>query len=206
MNNNSARIHSILSNAIKNKGSASFIASGGSSPVPIFKDLSTSNLDWANIEVTLVDDRSVNKSHVDSNEKLLNDNLFVNKASNASFISLKSDPSEVYKINQPFDLMLLGMGEDAHFASLFPSMINTNIEYFNIDSKPEIIYTEPMGSPLHERISMNLAMILNSKNIILLVSNAKKLDVLTRAKTNKNLPLYYLLNQKLVDIEILKTY
>jgi 6-phosphogluconolactonase len=206
MNNNSARIHSILSNAIKNKGSASFIASGGSSPVPIFKDLSASNLDWANIEVTLVDDRSVNKSHVDSNEKLLNDNLFVNKASNASFISLKSDPSEVYKINQPFDLMLLGMGEDAHFASLFPSMINTNIEYFNIDSKPEIIYTEPMGSPLHERISMNLAMILNSKNIILLVSNAKKLDVLTKAKTNKNLPLYYLLNQKLVDIEILKTY
>jgi len=206
MNNNSARIHSILSNAIKNKGSASFIASGGSSPVPIFKDLSTSNLDWANIEVTLVDDRSVNKSHVDSNEKLLNDNLFVNKASNASFISLKSDPSEVYKINQPFDLMLLGMGEDAHFASLFPSMINTNIEYFNIDSKPEIIYTEPMGSPLHERISMNLAMILNSKNIILLVSNAKKLDVLTKAKKNKNLPLYYLFNQKLVDIEILKTY
>jgi len=206
MNNNSARIHSILSNAIKNKGSASFIASGGSSPVPIFKDLSASNLDWANIEVTLVDDRSVNKSHVDSNEKLLNDNLFVNKASNASFISLKSDPSEVYKINQPFDLMLLGMGEDAHFASLFPSMINTNIEYFNIDSKPEIIYTEPMGSPLHERISMNLAMILNSKNIILLVSNAKKLEVLTKAKTNKNLPLYYLLNQKLVDIEILKTY
>jgi 6-phosphogluconolactonase len=206
MNNNSARIHSILSNAIKNKGSASFIASGGSSPVPIFKDLSASNLDWANIEVTLVDDRSVNKSHVDSNEKLLNDNLFVNKASNASFISLKSDPSEVYKINQPFDLMLLGMGEDAHFASLFPSMINTNIEYFNIDSKPEIIYTEPMGSPLHERISMNLAMILNSKNIILLVSNAKKLDVLTKAKTNKNLPLYYLFNQKLVDIEILKTY
>ena len=206
MNNNSARIHSILSNAIKNKGSASFIASGGSSPVPIFNDLSTSNLDWANIEVTLVDDRSVNKSHIDSNEKLLNENLFVNKASNASFISLKSDPSEVYKINQPFDLMLLGMGEDAHFASLFPSMINTNIEYFNIDSKPEIIYTEPLGSPLHERISMNLAMILNSKNIILLVSNSKKLDVLTKAKTNKNLPLYYLFNQKLVDIEILKTY
>ena len=206
MNNNSARIHSILSNAIKNKGSASFIASGGSSPVPIFKDLSTSNLDWANIEVTLVDDRFVNKSHVDSNEKLLNENLLVNKASNASFISLKSDPTEVYKIKQPFDLMLLGMGEDGHFASLFPSMINTNIEYFNIDSKPEIIYTEPLGSPQHVRISMNLAMILNSKNIILLVSNSKKLDVLTKAKTDKNLPLYYLLNQKLVDIEVLRTY
>jgi len=39
-----------------------------------------------------------------------------------------------------------------------------------------------------------------------LVSNSKKLDVLTKAKTDKNLPLYYLLNQKLVDIEILRTY
>ena len=132
MNNNSARIHSILSNAIKNKGSASFIASGGSSPVPIFKDLSTSNLDWANIEVTLVDDRFVNKSHVDSNEKLLNENLLVNKASNASFISLKSDPSEVHKIKQPFDLMLLGMGEDAHFASLFPSRKNAIVISFDL--------------------------------------------------------------------------
>jgi 6-phosphogluconolactonase len=102
--------------------------------------------------------------------------------------------------------MLLGMGEDAHFASLFPSMINSNIEYFKIDSKPEIIYTLPMGSPLHERISMNLAMILNSKSIILLVSNSKKSDLVTEARTNKDLPLYYLLNQKLVDVEILKTY
>ena len=206
MNNNSARIHSILSNAIKSKGSASFIASGGSSPVPIFNDLSTSNLDWANIEVTLVDDRSVNKSHIDSNEKLLNENLFVNKASNASFISLKSDPSEVYKIKQPFDLMLLGMGEDAHFASLFPSMIESNPEHFNINSKPEIIYTEPMGDPLHPRVSMNLSMILDSKKIILLASNGNKFELISEAKNNTGLPLYYLFNQELVNIEILKTY
>jgi 6-phosphogluconolactonase len=150
--------------------------------------------------------RAVDKNHNDSNEKLLNEHLLINKASDANFISLFTDSKNVNKIKQPFDLMLLGMGEDAHFASLFPSMINTNIEYFNIDSKPEIIYTEPLGSPQHERISMNLAMILNSKNIILLVSNSKKLDVLTKAKTDKNLPLYYLLNQKLVDIEILRTY
>ncbi len=63
-----------------------------------------------------------------------------------------------------------------------------------------------MGNPLHERISMNLAMILNSKSIILLVSNSKKSDLVTEARTNKDLPLYYLLNQKLVDVEILKTY
>jgi 6-phosphogluconolactonase len=201
MHKNSLYIHSLLSKAIKNKGFASFIVSGGSSPIDIFQDLNGSDLDWANIEVSLVDDRSVDMHHDDLNEKLL-----VNNASKASFVSLKSEPSRVYKIKQPYDIMLLGMGEDAHFASLFPSMINSNIEYFKIDSKPEIIYTPPIGSPLHKRISMNLAMILNSKSIILLVSNSKKSDLVREARTNKDLPLYYLLNQKLVDIEILKTY
>ncbi|MDA8862484.1 6-phosphogluconolactonase [Gammaproteobacteria bacterium] len=206
MHKNSLYIHSLLSKAIKNKGFASFIVSGGSSPINIFQDLNKSDLDWANIEVSLVDDRSVDMHHDDSNEKLLNEKLLVNNASAASFVSLKSEPSRVYKINQPYDLMLLGMGEDAHFASLFPSMIKSNIEYFKIDSMPEIIYTQPMGNPLHERISMNLAMILNSKSIILLVSNSKKSDLVTEARINKDLPLYYLLNQKIVDVKILKTY
>ncbi len=206
MHKNSLYIYSLLSKAIKNKGFASFIVSGGSSPIDIFQDLNGSDLDWANIEVSLVDDRSVDMHHDDSNEKLLNEKLLVNNASKASFVSLKLEPSRVYKIKQPYDIMLLGMGEDAHFASLFPSMVNSNIEYFKIDSKPEIIYTQPMGNPLHEHISMNLAMILNSKSIILLVSNSKKSDLVTEARTNKDLPLYYLLNQKLVDVEILKTY
>jgi 6-phosphogluconolactonase/glucosamine-6-phosphate isomerase/deaminase len=41
--------------------------------------------------------------------------------------------------------MLLGMGEDAHFASLFPSMIETSPEHFNINSKPEIILYRAYG-------------------------------------------------------------
>ena len=60
---------------IKNKGFASFIVSGGSSPINIFQDLNKSDLDWPNIEVSLVDDRSVDMHHDDSNEKLLNENL-----------------------------------------------------------------------------------------------------------------------------------
>jgi 6-phosphogluconolactonase len=102
--------------------------------------------------------------------------------------------------------MLLGMGEDAHFASLFPSMIETSPEHFNINSKPEIIYTEPMGNPLHPRVSMNLSMILDSKKIILLASNSNKSEMISQAKNNTSLPLHYLFNQELVNIEILKTY
>ena len=67
-------------------------------------------------------------------------------------------------------------------------------------------FTEPMGNPCHKRASMNLSMILESKNIFLLVSSKKKLEVLNQAKYDKSFPLYYLLNQNKVDIKIIKDF
>ena len=101
--------------------------------------------------------------------------------------------------------MLLGMGEDGHFASLFPSLIESNKEYFDLYAEPDIFFTEPMGSPCHKRVSMNLSMILESENIFLLVSSDKKNDVLKQAEFDKNLPLYYLLNQSRKEIKIIKS-
>jgi 6-phosphogluconolactonase/glucosamine-6-phosphate isomerase/deaminase len=49
-------------------------------------------------------------------------------------------------------------------------------------------------------------MILESKNIFLLVSSEKKLEVLNQAKTDSTLPLYYLLNQNIADIKIVQNF
>ena len=183
-----------------------FIASGGSSPVQIFSDLSTMQTKWHDINISLVDDRVVDINHEDSNEKLVNDLLIKDKAKDANFISICNQSQDLLNIKRPFGIMLLGMGEDGHFASLFPKLIETNPEYFDLESDAEIFFTEPMGDPCHKRVSMNLSMILESKNIFLLVSSEKKSEVLNQAKSDKSLPLYYLLNQNKVDITIIKDF
>ena len=71
--------------------------------------------------------------------------------------------NDLFNLKRPFGVMLLGMGEDGHFASLFPKLIETNPDYFDIESDAEIFFTEPMGNPCHKRVSMNLSMILESK-------------------------------------------
>ena len=199
----SEQIFDILTLTIQEKGCANFVVSGGSSPIKIFNELSFMDLDWAKVNITLVDDRLVDKSHNDSNEKLVIENLIINKAANLNFISLCNSPEKILNINRPFDIMLLGMGEDGHFASLFPSLIRTNPNYFDLSSIPEIIYTDALGSPCHKRISMNLSMILQSKKIFLLIPNEKKLDVYEEAKNNKKIPLYFLLNQTKTKITII---
>ena len=206
MENISRTIFNELEKDLCENAESTFIVSGGSSPVQIFKDLSAMEAKWSDINISLVDDRVVDINHEDSNEKLVKELLIKDKAKDASFISICNQPNDLLTLKRPFNVMLLGMGEDGHFASLFPKLIQTNPEYFDLKSEPEIFFTDPMGSPCHKRASMNLSMILESKNIFLLVSSEKKLEVLNQAKSDKSLPLFYLLNQKKTEIKIIKDF
>ena len=202
----SQQIINLLEEDIKSEGYSNLIVSGGSSPVKIFEDLCKVNLDWPKVNISLVDDRVVDKSHKDSNEKLVKDVLMSGYAGDAKFISICNESKELANIYRPYSVMLLGMGEDGHFASLFPQLIISNPDYFDVSKDPEIFFTEPMGNPCHKRVSMNISMILNSKNIFLLVSSKEKLEILNQAKTDTALPLYYLLNQNIAEIKIVQNY
>ena len=199
-------IINLLEKDIQSNGYANLIVSGGSSPVKIFEDLSNASLDWSKVNISLVDDRLVDKSHKDSNEKLVKDVLMSARAGEAKFISICNESIKLANLERPYSVMLLGMGDDGHFASLFPKLILSNPDYFDLSKDPEIFVTEPMGNPNHKRVSMNLSMILDSKNIFLLVSSENKMKVLNKARTNKSLPLFYLLNQDKSDIKIFNSF
>lgn len=193
-----------LSSSIEKKGTASFVVSGGTSPIKVFDQLSNVDLPWSKVHITLVDDRLVEPKNHNSNQKLISEYFLKNKAKTARFFPLSENlifKKDIFKL--PFDVTLLGMGEDGHFASLFPNMID-NFDALNIQADFKIFKTSPHGVPFLPRITMNLSLILNSEIIILLVKGKRKLKVLNEAYSNEKLPIHYLLNNKRENLFIEK--
>ena len=188
-------IVSILEAAIARDGKASLVVSGGSTPLPLFQALSQRDLAWSKVTITLADERWVDNQHDASNEKLVTDNLLVGKAAAAQFFALKTEHEDaqdaVTQLNsaadqpkQPFDVLILGMGEDAHTASLFPccAQIQAGLA---LDNPSTFISTQPTTAP-HQRMSYTLAALVKAKHIFLHLTGDKKRSVLEQALQTKN--------------------
>ena len=82
------RVASELDQVISQKGRATLAVPGGTTPADFFKLLSTTDLNWAHISVTLTDERWVPIESVQSNTGLIQKCLLVKKAKNANYIGL----------------------------------------------------------------------------------------------------------------------
>lgn len=179
-----------LKKAIAERGYATLVVSGGSTPAPVFRALSTYALPWDQITIFLADERWVSSAHPDSNERLVRENLLSGPASAATFESypfsnqsVDCDAAQMEKMfgekKEPYDMVLLGMGEDGHTASLFPgsSQLQTGLDEASAVS---FLALTPTNAD-HERISMTLPRILNSRHIALLLQGNRKLSVYHKA-------------------------
>jgi len=187
-----SQILDILETAIQENGRASLVLSGGSTPKPLFQYLSERVFAWEKVDITLADERWVDAAHQDSNEKLVKENLMINFASKANFISLTTEDKDakdaeaiiskrIDDIADSFDVLILGMGEDGHTASLFPCSEQLE-EGLNLSRHLSAIATKPTTAP-HQRMSMSLAKIIKAKHIFLHLTGDKKKQVLNDALT-----------------------
>ena len=194
-------IASTLEESVLKKGYATLVVSGGNSPVEIFSHLNQMLIPWSKVTIILGDDRMLDSDSSDSNDKLIRENLIINNAGSAKYLSLIDPLVTPAKLNFPFDICLLGMGLDGHFASLFPELL-ANTSLFEVDAPHEIYLSKnALGDPSHKRITMNLSMLLNSDRCILLVSSESKRAVLDQAIGDSRLPVHHLMNQNKVKIE-----
>ena len=107
-----------LLRAIEAKGKATLAVSGGSTPTLFFDKLSQAELPWHRVTVTLIDERQVPETSERSNARLVRAHLLQNNAAAAVFVPLYGNAEAAHA--SPFDVAILGMGNDGHTASFFP--------------------------------------------------------------------------------------
>ena len=195
-----------LKQSIDKQGSASLVVSGGRTPLGFFHTLSQQSLDWSKVVVTLADERWVEADHKDSNEKLVRENLLINNANQAQFLPLKNAAETAVAgcveleeslsgLNQ-FSVVILGMGDDGHTASLFPGT-PALASGLDMNSGLNCVAVTPLDAP-HERMSLTLPRLLNCKFLAVHISGAGKQKVLQQAQAGTSiteLPIRSILQQ-----------
>lgn len=206
------RITFILDDAIAARGVATIALSGGRSPRPVLEVLSKAALDWEKVIITLVDERWVAPDHADSNERLVRETLLRGEAAKARFVPMKNEAADAYAgqaaceadfaaLPWPLDIVLLGMGEDGHTASLFPQARELAE---GLSTSALTLAATPPAAP-HQRMSLSAQAILNSRHIFLQIGGAAKKAVYERALAGgpvEELPIRLALCQHGVSVEV----
>lgn len=185
----SAAIIAHLSNGIEQRGTASMVLSGGRTPRGLFARLAATPLAWERVSITLADDRWVPAEHPDSNELTVRKVLLQGEAAAARFIPLFNgapDPwaglnkahAALAHLARPFDVVLLGMGEDGHTASLFP--IADRLPAPSQANMPDCIGVRPAKAP-HDRLSLTPEALLNTRFLAVHFTGGSKWSVLCDA-------------------------
>lgn len=185
------RIAAALSRQLRDRGEAVLVASGGSTPVRCLELLSEKPLDWGRVWVTLSDERWVDPHDQDSNEHMLRERLLRNKANAAQFLPLYGDegsPAQrcnvleraLGRLPRPYACSLLGMGEDGHFASLFPDAPEL-ADALDPGASALCIPVSAAAGRL-SRISLTLAAVADSDEIVLLFFGKTKRRVYEAAR------------------------
>ena len=200
-----------LAPRIAETGSASLILSGGRTPGLMFDRLSRLPLPWNRVKITLADERLVPATDPESNERLLRDRLLRGEAQPAVFIPLwqgEGDPVEsaieaVYNMERPFAMVVLGLGDDGHVASLFPRMPDLRRA---LDPAADLAAVfVPAEAARRPRVSLTVATLLDTQRIALSFTGEAKRRVFESALAPgavEDLPVRAILRQTKVPVDV----
>lgn len=202
-----------LADALGDAHNASLVVSGGSTPKQCFNLLSEKVLDWSRVHIAPSDERWVDPVDENSNEHLIRSQLMQGPAEAAHLLSFyragveaAAAPGligpELHDLPRPFSCVLLGMGEDGHFASLFPDFDGLTAA-LDTSATKQCTSVKTSGSPFL-RISLTLSALLDTSVLVLLFFGEAKRAVLQQAVSGEgDYPVQALLSQNQVPVTVI---
>ena len=197
----SGAIVAIIQQAILEFGDARILLSGGSTPFGVYQKLADADLDWSKVMVGMVDERMVENTHQASNYGNLTQ-VFQHAISEGALVlpmvMTTSDwtknlflVSETYRsFMERTDFVLLGMGNDGHTASLFPTDSASEMD-LKLD-EITLLYTYAPAEP-KLRMTCSKGMLRRARNTALMFTGSDKMQVFESAEAN-NFPIHQLLS------------
>ncbi len=178
--------------ATRQRGSAWLALAGGRTPLPIYAALART-LPGASLTIIPTDERCVPHTHPACNATALREAFAGHQGTVVNPLTAADGDEQASLVQtrallalnpQPFDAVLLGMGTDGHFASLFQGAANL-AEGLALDAPADAIATLPDPLPPEApfaRISLTLPRLLRAREIHLVVTGEEKRRVLRHAQ------------------------
>jgi 6-phosphogluconolactonase len=204
-----------LSRACETRGRAALLVSGGRALVRLFEELRTQVLDWSCVSIALADECWVHPADPQSNERIVRQVLLRKNAAAARFVGLKNAaPSPLLgaeaawqalaSVPRPFDVTVLGMGDDGDTASLLPGSPNLP-KALDPSAAGACVAMWARSAP-HARLSLNLSALLDSRQIWILISGEEKLRTYRTACSSdcvEEMPIRAILHQERTPVQVI---
>ncbi|MCX7097580.1 MAG: 6-phosphogluconolactonase [Methylococcales bacterium] len=190
--------------AIVDHGTFKLVLAGGSTPEKVYRLLAKADAEWSKWLVYFGDERCLPEGHADRNSLMAKD-AFLGEVAIPSTqvftIPAELGPElaakhyqEIVAAALPFDLVLLGMGEDGHTASLFPSHKHAQ------DELAHAVYNSPKPPP--ERVSISAKALSDTQKLIFLVTGANKQEAVKNWRAGEDLPVAAIVPDTPVEVYI----
>lgn len=167
--------------AIAERGRFRIAFAGGRTPRELLERLSREPyheaIDWSRVQVLQVDERAVAPDHPDSNYRLLREALLDPLAAEAPLTrrmcAESPDPAQAARdyareLETPVDLVVLGMGEDGHIASLFPGSPLLS------DRDDRVAVVEDSPKPPSRRMTLMPRALREARRVLILATGVAK--------------------------------
>jgi 6-phosphogluconolactonase len=182
-----ARLATLISDAVAARDRAVLVLAGGASPLPVYRELALLPLPWSAVTVLPSDERWVDAGHPARNDRALDD-CFAD-AAGITILPLappqagpspSSATAEASLAGLPaFDAVVLGMGNDAHTASLFPGVAGLAAA-LDADGSADaaVLWPEPLPPEApFARVSLTASRLLRSRCLLLAIGGESKWSV-----------------------------